>query len=542
MSYLRTRLPQLPESPDPTLTRSERARPSYLTENEFRNFTSESRRRMLRNFDTSRRNLERPAEQQDESSGASYANRVPQRQSLYDWAPAAEDEEDENDEWDSPPYRFDVLNRSREHLPLQELNHFRSIQRSIDAQRAARSRPRREPRDEPSGRTAIPYGPESLRNNSSSPRSERSLSATAALLQSVERHRRYNARARQTMQGFILDRDRLNHEGAPQAPSSQLHRSDNTRGISPYSHYLAHSPSSSRDLRAAYRQMFLDNPSLTHLKHMIKYLSDLRRCTTIEECEALAADLDFDTLYETIKPYRDTDFIMNLTVLKPPQPSSWLMPGTVFSGSQHSPQESPALMLHRDREHIRRQVASHQAASGRWDFSDSMPASLRQLADAEHYVSSLNSSNYAFPTSSTASTNRNLDRWPVRVVLLSVDLDNMTVSGTMSASQIPDKLSPTSPDHKPDGSSMNSFFEGEIIDFRKYSLETENFRSDGLETDVTYWRNIGPFRELSKKAERAEGAEDGEAEEEMARCLGSRDWVENVLSREWILMRWKGKQ
>jgi hypothetical protein len=542
MSYLRTRLPQLPESPDPTLTRSERTRPSYLTENEFRNFTSESRRRMLRNFDTNRRNQERRAEQRDESSGTSYANRVPQRQSLYDWAPAAEDEEEENDEWDPPPYRFDVLNRSREHLLLQEQNHFRSIQRSIDAQRAARSRPRREPREEPSGRTAIPYWAESLRNNSSSPRSEQSLSATAALLQSVERHRRYNARARQTMQGFILDRDRLNHEGAPQAPSSRLHRSDNTRGTSPYSHYLAHSPSSSRDLRAAYRQMFLDNPSLTHLKHMIKYLSDLRRCTTIEECEALAADSDFDTLYEPIKTYRDTDFIMNLTVLKPPQPSSWLMPGTVFSGSQHSPQESPALMLHHDREHIRRQVASHQAASGRWDFSDGMPVSLRQLADAELYVSSLNSSNFAFPNSSVSSTNRNLDRWPVRVVLLSVDLDNMTLSGTMSASQIPDKLSPTSPDHKPDGSCMNSFFEGEIIDFRKHSLETENFRSDGLETDVTYWRNIGPFRELNKKAERAEGAEDGEAEAEMARCLGSRDWLENVLSREWILMRWKGKQ
>ena len=547
MSYLRTRLPQPPESPDPTLTRSERTRQSYLTENEFRSFTSESRRRMLRNFDTGFRNPEILSEQQEETSGTSYANRIPQRQSLYDWAPAAEADNEENDDWDSPPYRFDVLNRSREHLPLQEQNHFRSIQRSIDAQRAARSRPRREPRDEPSGRTSIPYWAEAPRNNGSSPRSEQSLSATAALLQSVERHRRYNTRARQTMQGFILDRDRLNHEGAvPQVTSSRLHRSDNTRGTSDYSHYLAHSPSSSRDLRAAYRQMFLDNPSLTHLKHMIKYLSDLRGCATVEECEALAADLDFDTLYETIKPYRNTDFIMNLTVLKPPQPSSWLMPGTVFSGSQHSPQESPALMLHRDREHIRRQVATHQAASGRWDYSDDMPASLRQLAEAERYVSSLSSSNRPIPTSApslntTQSSNRSLDHWPVRVVLHSVDLENMTVSGTMSASHIPDKLSPTSPDHKPDGSSMNSFFEGEIIDFRKHTLETESFRSDGLETDVTYWRNIGPFRELSRKVERVQGAEDGEAEEEMARCLGSRDWLENVMSKEWVLMRWKGK-
>ena len=520
----------MPESPDPALARSQRNRQAYLTENEFRNFTSESRRRMLRNFDTSRGNRDTTSERQNETSGTSYANRIPQRQSLYDWAPAVEDDEEENSDWDPPPYRFDVLNRSREHLPLQEHNHFRSIQRSIDAQRAARSRPRREPRDEPSGRTSIPYWAESVRNNSSSPRSEQSLSATTALLQSVERHRRYNARARQTMQGFILDRDRLNHDGTTtQVTSSRIHRSDNTRGISPYSHYLAHSPSSSRDLRAAYRQMFLDNPSLTHLKHMIKYLSDLRHCTSIEECRALAADLDLDTLYETVESYGDSDFVRNLTILTPPQPSSWLMPGTVFSGYQHSPPESPAFMVHRDRAHIRRQVTSHQTVNGRWDYSDNMPASLRQLADAERYVSFI-------------SPPRSRERWPVRVVLHSVDLDNMTVSGTMSASHIPDKLSPTSPDHKPDGSSMNSFFEGEIIDFRKHSLETENFRSDGLETDVTYWRNIGPFRELSKKIQGEGGAENGEAEDEMARCLGSHDWLENVLGKEWVLMRWKGKQ
>ena len=335
-----------------------------------------------------------------------------------------------------------------------------------------------------------------------------------------------------------MDRDRLNHEGTvPQASSSRLHRSENTQGTSPYPPYVSHSPSSSRDLRAAYRQMFLDNPSLTHLKHMIKYLSDLRHCTTIEECEALAADLDFDALYDTADPYRDADFILDLTVLTPPQSSSWLMPGTVFRGSQHSPQESPALMLHRDREqHIRRQIASHQTTSGRRPFSDSTPASLRQLAHFERYASSLNSSYAAIPTSSTStndalSLTRNLDHWPVRVVLLSVDLDNMTVAGTMSASQIPDKHPPTSPDHKPEGSSMNSFFEGEIIDFR----------SDGLETDVAYWRNIGPFKELTRQILKAEGAEEGQAEEELARCLGSRDWLENRLGRGWILMRWKGK-
>jgi len=193
-------------------------------------------------------------------------------------------------------------------------------------------------------------------------------------------------------------------------------------------------------------------------------------------------------------------------------------------------------MLNRDREHIRRQVVSHQNASGRWDFSENMPASLRTLADAERYASSLSPPRRP-PTS--APTYRTLDHWPVRVVLHSVDLDNMTLSGTMSASHIPDKLSPNSPDHRPNGSSMNSFFEGEIIDFRKHTLETENFRSDGLETDVTYWRQVGPFREILEKMESDGNTEDGEAEDEMARCLGSKDWLEQVLWRQWVLMRWK---
>ena len=541
MSYIRARLPEVPESNQPILTRSERTRQPYLTEREFQNFTSESRRRMQRTLEARRHTPRASTGSQQEAAGTSYANRAPQQQSLYDWAPETGEE---SDEWDTRPYRFDVLNRSREHLPLQEQTHIRTIQRSIDAQRAARSRPRREPRDEPSGHLAAPHWAESLRNHSSSPRSEQSLSATAALLQSVERHRRYNARARQTMQGFILDRDRLNHEASTrEVISSRLHRSENTRGTSPYSHYLAHSPSSSRDLRAAYRQMFLDNPSLTRLKHMMKYLSDLRHCDSAEDCDDLAAGLDFDTFSETAKPYPNPDFIMDVTVLQLPQYSSWLTPGAVFCGHQHSPQEPPTLMLNRDRESIRRHINTYQNSSARWNFEDEMPASLRTLADAERYVNSL-STHHLPPSIATAQASARpllLDNWPVRVEIHAVDLQEMTLCGTMSASHIPDKLSPSSPDHKPGGKSMRSFFEGEIIDFQKHSLETENFRSDGLETDVTYWRQIGPFREIAKNLDKdwrnGEGLEDDE--DEMARCLASREWIDNVLMQDWVLMRWK---
>lgn len=166
---------------------------------------------------------------------------------------------------------------------------------------------------------------------------------------------------------------------------------------------------------------------------------------------------------------------------------------------------------------------------------------------------------------------------------------------------------------------MRSFFEGEIIDFKIHSLETENFstddhntrrgeggrggrggRSEGLAVDARYWRGVGPFRELleqerAKRKDRigakgissshtstrtrrqrhweigpedrlVDDSDDNDhprdddedstndddyydddaavedslgGEDILASHLRSRDWIENVLLRDWILMRWK---
>lgn len=174
---------------------------------------------------------------------------------------------------------------------------------------------------------------------------------------------------------------------------------------------------------------------------------------------------------------------------------------------------------------------------------------------------------------------------------------------------------------------MRSFFEGEIIDFKIHSLETENFstddrtasrgardiggrdrgereggggRSEGLGVDARYWRGVGPFRELleQERAKRKDGTgankinnsstttttttrtrrhrrweigpedrldhddhlhdddDDNSTDEDnddddaavedslggediLASHLRSRSWIENVLLRDWILMRWK---
>lgn len=91
----------------------------------------------------------------------------------------------------------------------------------------------------------------------------------------------------------------------------------------------------------------------------------------------------------------------------------------------------------------------------------------------------------------------------------------------MEAYNIPDKSSSIQDAH------IVTFLEGEIIDFNKHTLETKNFKADA-DIDTKYWRELEPFKELS--------------DTDMAQNLVSRKWITEVLSKGWILMRWKGKQ
>jgi hypothetical protein len=110
------------------------------------------------------------------------------------------------------------------------------------------------------------------------------------------------------------------------------------------------------------------------------------------------------------------------------------------------------------------------------------------------------------------------ENWPVRVTIHDINHDDMTLSGTMEAYNIPDKTSPSQDAH------IVTFLEGEIIDFNKHTLETKNFKADA-EIDSTYWRELHPFKNLT--------------DEEMTRNLVSRKWITEELSKGWILMRWK---
>lgn len=82
----------------------------------------------------------------------------------------------------------------------------------------------------------------------------------------------------------------------------------------------------------------------------------------------------------------------------------------------------------------------------------------------------------------------------------------------------------TSPPSFTRTSSITTYLEGEILDFNTHTLLTESFNSSPA-TDATYWRKLPVFHGMS--------------DDEVIRCLTSRSWFEDVLCKEWVLMRWK---
>lgn len=75
------------------------------------------------------------------------------------------------------------------------------------------------------------------------------------------------------------------------------------------------------------------------------------------------------------------------------------------------------------------------------------------------------------------------DKWPVKVTIHNVDYTDMSLSGTMTAFDVPDRTSATKK------SRIVTYLEGEIIDFKKHTLRTKNFVSD-TRIDAHYWRKL----------------------------------------------------
>jgi len=318
-------------------------------------------------------------------------------------------------------------------------------------------------------------------------------------------------------------------------------------------------------------------------RNTIRYLSDLRCAEDVASSMTLARALRIDALYSSKEENAPSDLPMSMHDLPVPQISSWLQPGMVWHGLQCAERErerganlASTRMRERQREYLRRAIERRRLGVTADASALGVPGSITALLDAERYMSDLleeddnssldrweRSSIAAIADEARAAKQSEPDNWPVKVTLHSVNYETMMVSGTMTASHIPDRFSANSADHKAEGSSMESFFEGEIIDFRHHTLETEGrgYKTGGIDVDVRYWRGIGPLKdEMGNKArnnqprttesrtetgktdvDAKDDASESEMDEKMARLLGSRRWVQEKLGEEWVLMRWKGE-
>ena len=583
-----------------------------------------------------------------EDESTSYANRVPQRQSLYDWAPASDDED----------LYYELLSRANIPTFAQSARtQSRSRHLNMDSHRRSHMRSRIRPRHDNASRS--PTWAEAAQPDSS-------ISA-ASLLQSVEHHRRFNARARSALQSYILDRDVRDNDSTPSASTlARLHRAEQQTLAFP--HEAMRNLSSQADLRNAYRQLFLENSSLTRLKNSIRYLSKLRYCDSLEEGLTLATELAIDDACMTAprapseRFSKLSDLLIDTSTLPAVAECSWLTPGTVFVGSQHTSHDHPPITLRhnhdRDRQHQSwhdrhhqdpvlalhdRQRRTSHPRIGTYRDRLPVPDASVIVQHSSLITSNINSTHQVSQQSSPSYGLFPPDHWPVTVTIHDVDDQSQTLSGTMFAAHMTDKISTQpSASHNSHGGSMRSFFEGEIIDFKTHSLQTENFCTGrdggdgcgGVSVDARYWRGVGPFRELLEKekarrkdelgnssvkggrnlathggrhrnghgdalhgpghagfgewqwqmdedddeGEEQENAnddeneeeedddadddeeEDEEEEEETARLgmadpdavedalggediiashLRSRSWIENVLLKDWVLMRWK---
>jgi hypothetical protein len=402
-----------------------------------------------------------------------YESQVPSSRSLYGWAPGSDDE--------------DAVARGVEEAADDQLRPF------LDAISSRRTAPQRPPRNE------VPAPPLRIMHEFDTsppghqPRSP--LSSVAALLQSTRRHPRLS-RTR-TLENYILDRytdvnpeDNAENTGATASRAYRYRPSPRADS--------QHTDLTHNDLRAraaAHRQLHPDTYLSNVLKETINYLDRLRYSNSLEESMLAAADSRLPIEMDN-ESWRDTDFILYTPNIAPPAACSWLQSGMAFAGCQRA------------------------ASAG---CSVVPPPGPSSQAPGEPVI--VNGSDSTRVSVSTPSgrrylTNNREENWPVKVTIHHINHDDMTLSGTMEAYNIPDKPPPTRDAH------IVTFLEGEIIDFNKHTLETKNFKADA-DIDSTYWRELQPFKDLT----------DGE----MARNLVSRKWITEELSKGWILMRWKGR-
>lgn len=426
-----------------------------------------------------------------------YETHTSNAQSVYGWAPLSDNEDD----W-APDSQTDFL---------QDLWYGRVPNRDpARAGNSSRHSRREMVNGAPTFAGEVADGGEGIPSTAS--RYGSSLS-TAALLQSVRRHPRFSSRSR-TLQNYILDRERSGQE----ADERERERPNVTsRTHRPVNYHRGESYRSQPELQAridAHRQLYLENPSVKRVKEIIKYLERIRFSRSYKMNLSLAAAgglIEYDGFNRN-----EHDFVLDTTSIGPPTECSWLQPGTVFSGSQQAGHTTTNPMLtHRipNSQRINEPVIVNGSELGRLSVYTS---SGRRYWASSVSPGRVNRGNEGGAGDGGAKE----DVWPVRVTIHDIDYENMTLSGTMEAYNIPDKTATSQDAH------IVTFLEGEIIDFNTHTLETKSFKADA-EVDSTYWRELQPFKSLT--------------DDELVKNLVSKQWLTEELAKGWILMRWKGE-
>ncbi|KAL5337661.1 vacuolar import and degradation protein-domain-containing protein [Aspergillus crustosus] len=401
-----------------------------------------------------------------------YEGRISNPRTLYGWAPAS-DNDAEDEDIPYPPLHSNALNSWLGRL-------------------SERSTSRRSAR-----RGAVTRNPQAVSSSTEDSHRPTDVSGSAADSQPQLTPRQSRFSRSRALHDYILDRPD-DPRDQPTLPSASRAYRYLPSGRNEQNRSLLHTATDFRARLNAHRQINLDNPPSPRLKETIRYLDRLRYSRSFEESLTSAAAGGFVQL--DLFAWDEDDFILDTSSISPPPECSWLRPGMTFTGSQKAasstsvilPQQAaapspndPLIVIGSDQNRI-----SVQTSNGR-----------RYLAN--HIWSIANGSD---------------ERWPVKVSIHDINFQDMTLSGTMEAYNIPDKTSPSHDAH------IVTFLEGEIIDFNTHTLETNNFKADA-EIDSTYWRELQPFKDLT--------------DEEMTRNLVSRKWITEQLCKGWILMRWK---
>ncbi|MCJ1312493.1 hypothetical protein MMC25_006167 [Agyrium rufum] len=549
------------------------------------------------------------------------------RLSYHNWAPgSAETDNEPSQSWVRPPSPPSWAETIREYRRLPRTNE-RETDPSLFAEEVPPLR-RRSSREAglPGGRSHF-VGDES---GSDLLGGETSL-RTTALLQSVRRSSQLSARSRDRLENNTAEHARRHSSGGPRGntsntPNSTSNSSNNfaeelmMNDSHTLERFRQEGRSAPRYLQNLYRQYRANQenqkpaaqPEHTSkwLEETIKYLERARSCSNYAERVSSAALGGF--LQGEWFADDHSDFILDTKTISPPAPTSWLKPGSTFSGSQHASQTMPTMAL---------------ASTPPFPSSRTLPPGTESRFRSHSSRSSpYNFNNNNINSQATSGSRGNLPQfahqtlegeemqntWPVKVTIHSVSYETMTLTGTMEAFNVPKNreiassysrsqamrtviatsnngngnstdarsnsssssstptpstqetmppylhpspstnainndndndidnnvpkppdsstptntrsLSTSTPSRKDPSTSITTFLTGEIIDFNLFTLQTSTYPSTPS-NDSTYWRKLGPFKSLSEK--------------DIVAGLVSAKWMDEHVSKKWILMRWK---